>query len=63
MMLTFLCRGYHPTQCSDSVRNGDDAFECYAATEVQLDRVRRGYDEIVVEGVVGRVYEQRVIDQ
>lgn len=61
--LTLLDSRNHPAHTPNHARRRYDAIKANAPTQVQLDRVRRGHDEVVIERVIGGINEQRVIDE
>ncbi len=50
---TLLCTWYHPTQHSDGARRRNNARECDASTYMELYRVRRWDDQIMMQSIIG----------
>ena len=63
MKHTFLRRGDHPAQSSDSSRDSNDPIEGDATAQMQLNRVGRRDDKVVIQRVLCCVYKQRVVDE
>jgi hypothetical protein len=63
MKPTFLRRRNHPRDGPNSARNSHDPIKADASAEVDLDRIPGWKDQEVIKCVIGRVYEQRVVQK